>query len=146
MPFEYATTHNAAPVQIIKDELEQISHIRINRTTAIDQLVGAIRKRKISFQGYGQFDSLLILHLRDMVRIEKDDTAVIWQKLTGEDHFFHSATLGHYALRVSEALNYRSDADTRVLSVLSDFTVTMQSGSELDMKSRRKATISLSTL
>lgn len=146
MPFEYSTTANAAAIQIIKDELDNNSHIRINRTTAIDQFATAIRKRKTRFYGYGQHEHLLIQHLRDMVRIEKDDLSAMWQKLTGNDHFFHSGTLGYYSIRVAQALNYRSDADARQMVSVGNLTATIQSGSELDMKSRRSTPISLGTL
>ncbi len=139
MPFEYATVHNAAPVQIIKDELDNISHIRINRTTAIDGLATAIRKRKIVFTGCGQFENLIVQHLRDMVRIEKDDLSAMWQKLTGEDHFFHAATLGLYSIRVMGALHYHSEADHRQLMMAAPMDVAMGGNAGLGLKSLQKA-------
>lgn len=142
MPVEYAKTPNAQPIAIQKDELDNITHIRANRTAMIDGLVGAIRKGYIRFSGYAQYKQMIVQHLRDMVRIENEDTPAVWQKLTGNDHFFHAATYAKFAARVGNALYYKSDADQRIMGN-TDLTVTMQSAPEISMKRRRREPISL---
>lgn len=145
MPVEYATTPNAQPLVIAKDELDNITHIRANRTILIDAVASAIRKRRVAFTGYAQYESLIVQHLRDMVRIEKDDLFAVWQKLTGNDHFFHAVGYCMFALRVNDALLYHSDADMRIMSPTTDLIVAIQSAPEINMKTRRSQSILLGT-
>lgn len=145
LPAEYALP-TAATLTFVKDEFDELSHVKINRTTALDALTGAIRKRKIEFYGYGQYESQLIDHLRDMVRIENDEKAAIWQKLTGHDHFFHSASYGYFSMRMLDALDYRKDADTRSLVLTDTVTMENQIGDSLGVISRLKSPMSLGTL
>ncbi|CCV12948.1 hypothetical protein MESS4_510115 [Mesorhizobium sp. STM 4661] len=146
IPVEYASSPTSAAVQLVKDELDNISHVRANRTTMIDTVATMIRKRRMSMVGYGKHEHLLVAHLQDMVRIEKEDTSAIWQKLTGNDHFFHAIAYGIYATRVNDALLYRSDADPRSMFTTQDLIVTMKNGPEMGVKSRRKEAISLGTI
>lgn len=146
MPVEYANSVLAPAVNIKKTELDEISHISANRTIMIDAVVGAIRKRKIQFFGYGSYESLIVQHLRDMVRIEDPDTAAVWQKLTGNDHFFHALGYVLFALRASDALLYRSDADTRVALATSPLIVEIQGASDITMKNRKMQTTLLGTI
>lgn len=145
IPVEYASSPTSAAVQLVKDELDNMSHVRANRTTMIDTVATMIRKRRMSMVGYGKFEHLLVAHLQDMVRIEKEDTSAIWQKLTGNDHFFHAIAYGIYATRVNDALLYRSDADQRVM-LPSSLIVTMKEASGMGSKTRRKEAISLGTI
>lgn len=146
LPIEYATTKNAAAVHLVRDELGELDFVRINRTIAIDALVSAVRKRRIEFYGYGQHEVLLIQHLRDMIRIEQEDENATWQKLTGNDHFFHSSTIGYYATRVSEAVWHNLTSDKRVLSPDITSTAAMQNDASLGVKARRRETMSLGTI
>ena len=136
MPVEYAKAANAVAMTIVKDELDNITHIRVNRTTMIDAAATAVRKRKVTFTGYTNHERLIIDHLMDMVRIEKADEVAVWEKLTGNDHYFHSVGYCLFAGRVNDALLYRSDADPRLLA--SNYTVTVQSAPEINMKNRRR--------
>lgn len=146
IPVEYSGTANAAAVQLVKDELEQLSHIRANRTTMIDFVVQAIRKRAVDFIGYGQHEALIVQHLRDMVRIENEDQPAVWQKLTGNDHFFHALTYAFYATRVTDAINYRADVEAREMVTMdSSLIMTMKDGDALGLQSRRRTTMSLGT-
>ncbi len=138
IPVEYATSPMAAAVTIKNTELDELSHIQANRTVMIDAVVGYIRKRKMKFTGYGSYESLIVQHLRDMVRIEKEDTSAIWQKLTGNDHYFHALAYVLFALRANDALLYRSDADPRIGYASNSLVMTIQSAPEIGMQSRRK--------
>ena len=144
MPVEYAH-ENAAAVQLVKDELDSLSHIRGNRTTMIDAVAQAIRKRRIELAGYGSFESLLILHLRDMVRIEKEDTSATWQKLQGNDHFFHALAYAMFAIRTTDAIIFRTEQEERTAVDVLGITMAVNSGATMGMTSRRKETISLGT-
>lgn len=146
IPVEYAGTPSAAAVQIMKDELDQLSHIRANRTTMIDTVVSAVRKRKVDFAGYGQFEALILQHLRDMVRIEKEDTSATWQKLSGNDHFFHALAYAFYAVRVHNALEYRNSDENRDMFSVSNIIIPMNVASQLGSKSRVGTSISLGSL
>lgn len=146
MPVEYANSVLAPAVNIKKTELDEISHISANRTIMIDAVVGAIRKRKVRFVGYGSYESLIVQHLRDMVRIEDPDTAAVWQKLTGNDHFFHALGYVLFALRASSAILFRSDADTRVALATSPLIVEIHGASDITMKNRKMQTTLLGTI
>ncbi len=141
LPAEYALP-TAAAITFVKDELDQLSHVKINRTTAIDMFASALRKRKMGIEGFGRFEGMLIQHLRDMVRVEKEDQSAVWQKLTGEDHFFHSGVLGLFASRVHEALLYRADFEARMLVGAQNIMLAM-GGDQLGIQSRRKASMPL---
>ncbi len=146
VPVEYSGTPSAAAVQIVNDELDKLSHIRANRTTMIDAVAGAIRKRKVDFVGYGHHEGLILQHLKDMVRIEKEDTSATWQKLTGNDHFFHALAYAFYAVRVHNALDYRNAEEVRDMFSTSKIIIPMNDASSLGVKSRIKTSISLGSL
>jgi hypothetical protein len=137
IPVEYANSVMAPAVNIKKTELDELSHIQANRTIMLDAVVGAIRKRQIEFYGYGSHEALLVQHLRDMVRIEEPDTSAMWQKLTGNDHFFHALGYLLFAFRASDALLYRSDADKRVAFSSYSLIAEVQNEPEISMKRRR---------
>ncbi len=143
VPVEYAGSPTAAAVQIVTDELDNLSHIRANRTTMIDAVATAIRKRRIDMVGYQNQQHLIIQHLRDMVRIEKDDTSAVWQKLSGNDHYFHAIGYALYALRTNDALNYNSDQDERLNFGFAPIEAVLQSAADMGMQSRRKTPIFL---
>lgn len=160
VPVEYANTPTAPAIQIVNDELDNLSHIRGNRTMMIDTVAGAVRKRKVEFVGYGRHQSLIQTHLKEMVRIEKETATgqldtdkqqqwgppAFWQKLSGNDHFFHALAYAFYATRVHDALEYRSDADMRTMFATSSLTIPVQNDVSLGVKSRRREAISIGTL
>lgn len=146
IPVEYANSVTAPAVNIKHTELDELSHIQANRTVMIDAVVGAIRKRKIQFFGYGSYEGLIVQHLRDMVRIEEPDTSASWQKLTGNDHFFHALGYVLFAFRANNALLFRSDADPRISLPASSIIMTIQQEPEISMKRRRNETILLGTI
>ena len=157
MPVEYANTTTAAFISVVKDELDNVSHVRGNRTMMIDAVAGAVRKRKVEFTGYGSYQSVIQTHLKEMVRIEKEESTggiasdklqqwsppAVWHKLSGNDHFFHALAYAFYAIKVHDALEYRSDADPRSMFSSGVLTIPIQNESSLGMTTRRKTTISL---
>lgn len=157
VPVEYAGTPTAAAVTIVNDELDNLSHIRANRTTMIDTVAGAIRKRHTQFVGYGKHQRLILDHLQDMVRVEKEERPqrvdpdvnqvwsppADWRKMTGNDHFFHSLAYTFFAMRVHDALLYRSDADPRQNFDTFSLTIPVQNDDALGVKYRRGKSISL---
>lgn len=146
IPVEYANSVLAPAVNIKKTELDELSHIQANRTVMIDAVVSAIRKRKIAFTGYGSHETLIVQHLRDMVRIEQADTPASWQKLTGSDHFFHALAYVLFSVRANDTLLYRSDADPRIGFSADGFIIEIQSEEEMSMKRRRSEPTLLGTI
>jgi Phage terminase large subunit (GpA) len=142
-PVAYAT-HGSAPFLTPQyDEFQQITHFITNRTMAIDAVAKAIRLKTISFFGYGPHESLLVEHLRDMIRIEKVDIAPSWQKLTGNDHFLHALALLHLASRLRAGLDFKSDVEQRTSVMM--LGTTMNSGvRDLSMWNRGGGFLSLS--
>lgn len=100
MPVEYTTTSKG--VVMVKDEFGNPSHVQGHRTGMIDEVATDIRKRRIEIAGYGSQDSLIIQHLRDMVRVETSDDRANWQKLTNTDHYFHAFVYAKFAMRVHD--------------------------------------------
>lgn len=146
IPVEYANSVMAPAVNIKKTELDELSHIQANRTVMIDAVVGAIRKRQITFTGYGSHEALIVQHLRDMVRIEQPDTSAVWQKLSGNDHFFHALAYVLFSVRANDAIMFRSDADPRIAMPTQSLIAEIQSAAEPGMKRRRAETILLGTI
>lgn len=145
MPIEYASTGSPADVLLVKDELGEFSHVRANRTSMIDYVATSIRKRRVSFEGYTTHEGELIEHFSDMVRVERDDKSALWQKLNGNDHFFHSAAYCLFSLKVHDTLQYRSDADIRQNILFTGVETLNHSESVNSIQSRRKTIMSLGT-
>ena len=142
MPVEYST--NGPDLTLSKDELGNPSHVRGNRTTILDTVSTAIRKKHWVFTGYGNQDSVIVQHLRDMVRIEKDDQSVSWNKLTGTDHYFHSLGYLGFARKIHQHQLHQSDQ--RDLFDFSTFTVKTRGGDSMGLQGRRASPISLGAL
>ncbi|KQS84269.1 phage terminase large subunit family protein [Rhizobium sp. Leaf383] len=149
IPVEYAGTAGAPSVALVNDELDQLSHARGNRTTMIDMVASAIRKRKIALMGYGRMQRLILDHLQDMVRMEhevnektKEETPARWKKLTGNDHFFHSLAYLLFATRVHTTIDYRQD-DPRSVVHQSNIIIPMGNASRLGVNRRTNRPISL---
>jgi hypothetical protein len=118
MPIIYGTHGDVAPLTPNKDEFGEITHFTANRTRMIDVVAKLLRKRSYTLDGYGDMQSLLITHLRDMVRIEQPDVPPSWQKLSGNDHFFHALGYMMLAVRMKEGIDFRSDKDPRSSIIL----------------------------
>lgn len=149
MPVEYSGSPGAPALQIVNDELDQLSHVRGNRTMMLDTVAGSVRKRKIDFYGYGRHQRVILDHLQDMVRLEhevnektKDEIPARWQKLTGNDHYFHSLAYLLFALRINLAIEYRQD-DARTQADAQNVIISMGNASRLGMQRGQRRSISL---
>lgn len=95
IPVDYKT---GAFIQIKRDEFGEISYAQINRTASIDRVVSLIRRQMLKMTGYAQYGDIIKAHLKDMVRIEHPEKDATWEKVTGNDHFFHA--LGYLQISV----------------------------------------------
>jgi hypothetical protein len=112
-PIEY---RGADPIRIVTDEFDQFSHVQANRTKAIDAVAAMIRKARCAFAGYGHFDRLIIEHFMDMVRMEEPDEPAVWNKLTGQDHFFHALVFAIAAVKAAEVQSYNELDEQRLMA------------------------------
>lgn len=118
VPVEYATSLKAAPVTLVKDEMDNITHVSSNRTQIIDKVVGAIRAHSIAFAGYGNKKLIIQTHLQDMVRVELPEQPAKWVKLTGDDHFFHALGYLLHSLRIHTYIASQVEQEERQMSML----------------------------
>lgn len=149
LPVEYAGTPGAAPVQMVNDELDQLSHVRGNRTMMLDAVAGVMRKRRVSLYGYGRMQRLILDHLQDMVRLEhevnektKDEIPARWQKLTGNDHFFHALAYLLFAMKVNITLDFRQE-DPRTVVNHANIIIPMGNAARLGVNRKQHTPISL---
>jgi hypothetical protein len=87
LPTEYRGRVDA---KLVTDEFDDITHAQVDRTAMLDTVVRVIKNGSLEISGYQQYRTILIEHLRDMVRDEKPESPATWVKLTGQDHFFHA--------------------------------------------------------
>lgn len=140
MPIEYSTSPKAAPLTFVKDELDQITHVSSNRTKIIDDIVGDIRGQRINFAGYGNKKVIIQQHLQDMVRIELPEQPAKWQKLTGDDHFFHALGYLRHSLRIHEVILAQEEEDERQMAMIFGIMPTVQQNDAgLSVRERMKS-------
>lgn len=99
MPVQYGGTGGALLTEKY-NEYDRLAYYMLARTEHLDKLVHALKAGYVMFAGYSGFQETIISHLRDMVRkIVKNDPEKlpIWEKLTGNDHFFHALGYGYQA-------------------------------------------------
>ncbi len=113
MPIGYATVGTAPAMQEKKDEFDKVTHYVANRTKMIDAVARVVRQHLLLMSGFGGNGSLLVTHLRDMIRIEKPDEPPAWEKLSGNDHFLHSLALHQASVRLKAGIDFNSTADPR---------------------------------
>lgn len=101
VPTEY---RGAAFINLKVDEFKALSHCQINRTAAIDRVVNIIRRQEMNIHGYGAYTEVLMAHLKDMHRVETPEKEAVWQKISGNDHFFHALALLQMAPRISQVI------------------------------------------
>ncbi len=109
MPMAYSTSPKAPTIKETKNEFDVVTHYTINRTQALDLVAKQCRKRTWQLAGYGAFASIVKTHLRDMIRIEEPDTPPVWNKINGDDHFFHSAALQQSSVRLQQGMDFSTD-------------------------------------
>lgn len=119
LPLEY---RQQAVINVRKDEHDVVSYAEINRTAAIDAVVASIHRTPpaIEIAGYGALGAILVEQLCDMVRIENDEKQAVWQKQTGNDHFFHSLVLMRASIKVREIVHMTyGEGPRRLLGMIS---------------------------
>jgi hypothetical protein len=120
-PMEYKYGKEIEPV---KDANGETSYYRINRTNALDVIKEGINTHRMKFYGYGDYQNIIIEHLRDMYRDDaRENTQPMWRKMNGNDHFFHSLAYGFAARKIYDYL-FMGETDERSVVALS--------GTELD--------------
>jgi hypothetical protein len=97
IPVEYRGT---AACRLVLDEAGNVSHAQVDRTGVLDKVVDAIRGGMFEIDGYGAQESILIEHLRNMVREEEPEQPAKWVKLSTSDHYFHALAFMLVAPRV----------------------------------------------
>lgn len=100
-PVEYRGTKR---LNLVKDEIDpdRILHVQSDRTWMIDEIVRVIRAKRIRFSGFGQQKSVIVEHLKDMVRDENPEKPATWVKLTGNDHYFHALAFLLVGVQIKE--------------------------------------------
>lgn len=100
LPVEY---RGQKTVNLIKDQVtDEVIYAQANRTSMIDAVAAAVRRKRIRFSGYGNQKSIITDHLKDMVRDENPEVEAKWVKLTGNDHFFHALAFLLGAVKLKE--------------------------------------------
>lgn len=115
LPAEY---RGDAPLKPVRNVEEVITHLQVNRTTILDDVAGLVRSRKIIFANYGAQSSVLVEHLRDMIRQEDPEKPAVWIKLTGRDHYFHSLAFLRAAVKIQGIVEASFDIDTRAVMAI----------------------------
>lgn len=101
LPVEYRGTVAA---KLVLDETGTVSHCQVDRTGVLDKVVDTIRSGSFEINGYAAQDSILIEHLRNMVREELPEQPAKWVKLTTQDHYFHALAFFLVAPRILEIM------------------------------------------
>lgn len=112
VPVEY---RGSKDIHLVNDEYEEFSHAQVNNTWFLDNFAGRIRKRMMKILGYGYQKRVIIEHFRDMVREEKPGEPAKWNKLTGNDHYLHSAAFMTVAPQLRELIRLKSKQDVRTM-------------------------------
>jgi hypothetical protein len=143
LPVDYSTTNSVQAVTTKTDEFDVFSHLVANRTMAIDTVARMVRKQAVSFVGYGQLEHIIVAQLQDMVRIEVPGEDARWQKLTGNDHFFHALGYLFLAMRTKQVIDFANNSEARFNAFLFGTNLLNSPSGALNSKSRAKANISL---
>lgn len=122
VPVEYTGQRE---VNLMANELKELTHAQINRTIAIDHVAELIRDQNVAFAGFGVYRSIIVEHLRDMYREDDPDRPAVWKKLMGNDHYMHCLTYLTIAPRIREAITFREDEDRRSLVLASGILINM---------------------
>lgn len=122
-PVEY---RGLKDVNIVENEFKEYSHAQVQKTWFLDKIAGRIRKGTITFSGYGEQQNIITEHFRDMVREEdktKPDKPAVWTKLSGNDHYFHSAAFMNLAPHLAHLRRFHSKEDNRTMTLTSIISV-----------------------
>lgn len=128
LPVEYRGT---APIGVVKDEFDTVTHMQANRTKIIDEVVRRIRNKSLEMAGYGSQRRVVIEHLRDMVREEKPEEPAKWVKLSGNDHYFHALAFLTFASKLPLVLTELVSNESRSCIAISGLNMVQPASSLL---------------
>jgi hypothetical protein len=114
LPVEY---RGQKDTNLVYDEYEDLSHGQVNPTWFLDNFASHVRKRMLRIMGYGYQKRVIIEHFRDMVREEKPGEPAKWQKLTGNDHYLHSAAFMCLGPVLFDLIRLKSKEDQRTMTL-----------------------------
>lgn len=115
-PIEYKYGKEIEPV---KDAVGDTTYYRVNRTNALDIIKETVNNHTLHFYGYGDYQNIIIEHLRDMYRDDvRENAQPMWRKMNGNDHFFHSLAYGFVSRKIFDYI-YSGEEDERSVVALS---------------------------
>lgn len=110
-PVVFSGSKVAAPA---KETDGTINYFLCNRTSALDRVKSAIYRKNYDIYGYGSMDSIIVEHLRDMVRESSEiGKEPEWKKLNGNDHFFFSMCYALLAKEIKYSESNLNRSETR---------------------------------
>lgn len=133
IPVEYRGSKDINPVEepaIEDSSIMMLSHIQANRTMFVDHTVGKVRGGTLPMSGWGNQETIIIEHLRDMVRDEQPDKEAQWVKLTGNDHYLHALCFMVYSKKVYAKLHSNPETDPRNTVFVGGLSPTTTGGPE----------------
>ena len=93
-----------------------VSYYNCNRTTALDKVKSLITNGHVEFYGYYDQEDIIVEHLRDMVREEKEgEKQPEWRKLNGNDHFFHAFAYALLGKEIDYVAHYDPSSEERLI-------------------------------
>lgn len=106
VPGEYRGEKEMNLIMVPGDD-EKVSYVQINRTLHLDQVARAIKGGHLEIEGYGLLGNEILLQLRNMIRIEQPEKPAVWNKLSPNDHFFHSLGFMFSAMKLKPYTEYK---------------------------------------
>jgi hypothetical protein len=116
LPCEYRGSKEINPIKGPEGE-DDIVYIQADRTMLLDEVAKAIRQHSIIFEGYLEKDAEIIVHLRNMVRVEAPETPAVWTKLDAQDHFFHSLGFMLTAMKTKRILGLKLESPQTFIGI-----------------------------
>ena len=113
VPVEY---RGSKEINVVYTYDENISHVQVDRTLFLDKVMKVIKNQTIKLSGYG-IETVLIDHLRNMVRVEEPEKPARWQKLSENDHYFHAFAFSLCGPQITDIVRYKDKSDPRSVVV-----------------------------
>jgi hypothetical protein len=96
---------------------EDIIYIQADRTTLLDEVKRAVTAHTLLMSGYGHLDLDVVVHLRNMVRVDTPETPAVWNKLDQSDHFFHAIGFMLSAIKMRHVRNLKTDVPQTFIGI-----------------------------
>lgn len=116
LPCEYRGTKE---INLMKgpEGPEDIIYIQADRTMLLDEVAKAVKNHSITFEGYEHMDAEIVVHLRNMVRVDEPETPAIWKKLDSQDHFFHALGFMLSSMKTRRVLQLQTESVQTVIGI-----------------------------